>query len=246
VITWSYGGGIQTVGMAAMIIKGILPPPDLIVLSDTGREVQSTFDYLDKIIQPALKEIGLQVEIVNKSDYATVDLWRNDDMLLPVFTGNGNGKLPTFCSNEWKQRVIRRYLKDIGVEDTDLWLGISTDEAERMKDSGLKWLRHQYPLIELVPTNRDGCYQHALDMGWPEPNKSRCWMCPNQSAFDWRRLKRRSNVEFEKACQLEQEIQSIDDDMYLHRLGIPLAQAVEQSEVQKDMFDNCDSGYCMT
>lgn len=244
-ITWSYGGGWQSVGIAAMIVKELLPLPDLIVLSDTGREVQTTFDYLDNIVQPAMQKLGRKVEVIDKDKFATVDLWRNDDLLLPVFTGSG-GKLPTFCSNEWKKRVVSRYLRSVGVIETDLWLGISTDEAERMAPSGVKWMTHVYPLIELIPTNRHGCYKHIIDLEWPEPHKSRCWMCPNQSALDWRMLKAQNPDEFEKAQDLERNIWQRDNDMYLHRLGIPLDEAVNITEQQKDMFDGCDSGYCMT
>ena len=245
-ITWSYGGGWQSAGIAAMIVKELLPLPDLIVFSDTGREVQSTFEYLGSVVQPALQKLGRQVEVICKDDFATVDLWRNDDLLLPMFTGLGRGKLPTFCSNEWKKRVISRYLRSIGVTETDLWLGISTDEAERMKPSGVNWMTHVYPLIEIVPTNRHGCAKHIRDLGWPEPHKSRCWMCPNQSPFEWRQMKENDAKEFEKPCNLEREIQQLDNDLFLHKLGIPLAEAVELSAQQIDMFDGCDSGYCMT
>jgi len=37
-----------------------------------------------------------------------------------------------------------------------------------------------------------------------------------------------------------------DRHVYFHPLAIPLADAVEQSEQQGDMFDGCDSGYCFT
>ena len=95
-ITLSYGGGKQTVALITLILEGKLPKPDLIVMADTGYEVSTTFEYMDKYVQPALKEIGLKVEIAEHS-LATVDLYRNNDLLLPVFTRmNGRiGKLPT-------------------------------------------------------------------------------------------------------------------------------------------------------
>jgi hypothetical protein len=246
-ITLSYGGGKQTVAIITLILEGKLPRPDLIVMADTNREVSTTFDYLEAIIQPALKEIGLQVEIA-PHELATVDIYRNDAMLLPAFTRqNGRiGKMPTWCSNEWKQFVIRRWLKERRVTDTDVWLGISLDESERMKSSGLNWYRHVYPLIEVVPMDRNQCVTQIQRFGWLVPHKSRCWMCPNQSPEAWKQMKRLENGDFEKAVQLENEIRQIDQDMYFHRLAIPLDQAVEQSEMQTEMFDGCDSGYCMT
>ncbi len=251
-ITLSYGGGKQTIAIITMILEGKLPKPDLIVMADTSREVSTTFEYLNAVVQPALKNIGLQVEICGH-EYAYWDITNGnipgeEAILLPAFTRqNGKiGKMPTFCSNEWKQRPIRRWLKKNGVNDTDVWLGISLDEAERMKSSGLNWYRHIYPLIEIIPMRRTGCIAQIQCFGWEVPYKSRCWLCPNQSSEAWRQMKRLDNGDFEKAVILENEIHQKDKDIYFHPLAINLEQVVEQSELQSDMFDGCDSGYCFT
>ncbi len=248
-IVMSYGGGKQTVAMVTLVLEGKLPKPDLIVFADTGREVQTTFEYLNQVVQPALKKIGLQVEICGH-EYSNWDLIKgeNQAILLPAFTRqNGSiGKMPTFCSNEWKQRPIRRWLKERGINNVDVWLGISLDEAERMKDSGLNWYRHVYPLIEITPMHRSQCVTQIQNFGWEAPHKSRCYMCPNQSALAWKDLKRRNDGDFEKAIALENEVRQKDQHVYFHPLAIPLEQAVEQSELQTDMFDGCDSGYCFT
>lgn len=246
-VTMSYGGGIQTVAIITLILEGRLPKPDLIVMADTGREVQTTWDYLAQVVQPSIRAIGLQVEICGH-DYARYDIVKNGAVLLPAFTRQKGtiGKMPTFCSGEWKQRPIRRWLRARGVMDTAVWLGISMDEAERMRASGLKWYQHVYPLIEMIPMRRAQCVQQIQQFGWEVPHKSRCWMCPNQSPDAWRNMKRLKNGDFEKAVQLEKEVQKEDRDLYFHPLAVPLDQAVEQSEQQSDMFDGCDSGYCFT
>ena len=48
------------------------------------------------------------------------------------------------------------------------------------------------------------------------------------------------------AVELENVVRAEDRDVYFHTLAIPLAEAVEQTEMQSDMFDGCDSGYCFT
>jgi hypothetical protein len=166
--------------------------------------------------------------------------------LLPAFTTQGGtvGKLPTYCSNEWKQRPIRRWLRANGYHDCDVWLGISTDEIERMKPSGLNWYRHVYPLIEIVPTSRAACVALVENYGWPTPPKSRCWMCPNQGADAWRQMRRDQPAEFAQAVQLDTEIRLVDQHIYLHSSGLPLAEGVELSAMQSSLFDLCDSGYC--
>jgi len=248
-ITLSYGGGKQTIAIVTLILEGKLPKPDVIVFADTSREVATTHEYLNKIVQPALKKIGLQVEICGH-EYANWDIVKGagDAILLPAFTRqNGSvGKMPTFCSDEWKQRPIRRWLKEKGITDTDVWLGISLDEAERMKSSGLNWYRHVYPLIEITPMHRSQCVTQIQKFGWEVPHKSRCWMCPNQSPEAWKQMKKLDNGDFTKAVELEKELRMTDEHIYFHPLAIPLEQAVEQSELQSDMFDGCDSGYCFT
>ena len=247
-ITLSYGGGKQTVALITLILEGKLPKPDIIVMADTGREVSTTFEYMDEFVQPALKEIGLKVEIASHEG-AYNDLYAyNEDLLLPVFvrTNGRIGKLPTFCSDKWKKDVIRRWLKEKGVTSTDVWLGISTDEMLRMKPSGLQWYRHVYPFIELIPMNRSQCVSQIQNFGWTVPHKSRCYMCPNQSVEAWKQMKKLDNGDYDKAVILENEIREKDADMYLHPSAIPLEEAVEQSELQYDMFDGCDSGYCFT
>lgn len=158
---WSYGGGKQSVAIAALIVQGKLPKPDLIVMADTGRERSSTWRYLNDWIRPILSRHGMAVQIAPHS-LSTVDLWRtkNDDgeskpmLLIPAFTtltkSGEVAKLPTYCSNEWKRRVVMRWLKARGIERAEMWLGISRDEAHRMKDSDVKWLSHRYPLIDLM------------------------------------------------------------------------------------------------
>jgi hypothetical protein len=244
---WSYGGGTQSVAIAVLILQGRLPKPDAVLIADTGRELSTTWDYMAEVTGPALERIGLPIQIVG-TEYSRYDLMKSGRNLLPAFTtqGDGIGKLPTYCSNEWKQRPVRRWLRTHGHHDCDVWLGISTDEIERMKPSGLQWYRHVYPLIELVPTSRAGCVALVEGYGWPTPPKSRCWMCPNQSPGAWQQMKRNQPDEFRQAIGLEKDIQRTDPHLWLHSAAIPLADAVELSEAQHSLFDGCDSGYCMT
>ncbi len=242
-LVWSYGGGTQSAAIAALIKTGELPMPDLIVMADTGREVSETWEYLEKVIRPA----GFDVQVIPHS-YSYLDIVKSgsNDILIPAYTRRSGrvGKLPTFCSYEWKRRPIMRWLKEHGVNDCDVWLGISIDEAERMRQSDVKWFRHVYPLIELRPTTRAQCMAIVEKMGWAKPPKTRCWMCPNMSKVEWRDLKTRYPEDFNKAVKLEEELHAIDPDIYLHSLAVPLNEALEIQSTQPDLFDSCDSGFC--
>ena len=175
-IVWSYGGGKQSAAIAALIVRGKLPKPDAIVISDTERERSATWRYLDAVIAPALREIGLEVVRIPKSQFATVDLFSaKGDVLIPAFTTQTNSgltaKLPTYCSNEWKRRVVIRWMAANGYKPAEMWLGISTDEAHRMKDSDTKWLTHRYPLIDLL-MSREDCKRIVAEMGCRKPRKA--------------------------------------------------------------------------
>lgn len=246
---WNYGGGTQTAAIAVLVLQGKLPRPDMAVMADTGREIASTWAYLHDVVQPALDSIGLTVEIV-PHEMSRVDLYDSGNrnlLLIPAYTTiNGGGKKPTYCSSEWKRDTMRRYLKRKGIKNCNVWLGISTDEIERMKPSDVKWQRHVYPLIEMIPTSRVACAALVESFGWPTPPKSRCWMCPNQSPLMWSDMRKQQPDEFAKAVAFEKEVQQRDEHVWLHKAMIPLVDAVDVTDRQPGLFDGCDSGYCMT
>ena len=59
-ICWSCGGGIQSVAIGVLFKEGVLPKPDFAGIADTGRECQSTWDYLDGVLNPYLRDTGVQ------------------------------------------------------------------------------------------------------------------------------------------------------------------------------------------
>lgn len=234
----SYGGGVQTVAMVALVLRGVLPRPERIVIADTSREKSSTWDYLDKIVQPALGREGMRVEVA-KHDLSTVDLYaHNGDLLLPVYTRTG--KLPTFCSNEWKKRVVQRWLRTQGVDQCDVWIGFSTDESTRYEkarhDTG--WYVRTFPLYDMGLSRAD-CLSIISDMGWPEPSPSACWMCPNMTDPEWLQMKRDYPADFQKAVELEREVQEWDGDMWLHERR----QSIELVEFDENKHSRNESRY---
>jgi hypothetical protein len=246
---WSSGGGVQSSAIAALIIQGKLPKPDIAAIVDTEREASQVWDFMDEHIKPVLEKVGVELVRIQKSEYATVDLYgrKGEDLLIPVHydeTENGTpGKLPTFCSNEWKQRVIRRYANEqYDNSEFDIWLGFSTDETRRCRWPDGKW-QHKFPLIDLKLTRND-CISLVENMGWGTPPRSSCWMCPNRSPKEWLDLKQNYPVDFRAAVAFEKEIQKKDPDYFLHTSCKPLAE-VDLNEEQGDMF-TCNSGYCFT
>lgn len=246
---WSSGGGTQSAAIAALICSGKIEPPDLSVIIDTERELSSTWKYHDEVIVPALEKVGVTLHRVKKSDFATVDLYSKDgDILIPAFTDHSGdiGKLPTYCSNEWKSRAAQRWARQQrpDAKAFDVWLGISTDEMKRLRQPIGKW-ENRYPLIE-QRMNRGDCVALVNRMGWPEPPRSSCKMCPNHTHDEWIRIKRFTPDDFAEAVAFENKMREIDDSLFLHPSGKPLGE-IHEDDQNLDFFTaRCDSGYCFT
>lgn len=254
---WSSGGGTQSTAIAALIVMGKLPKPDLAVIADTEREMSSTWDYLARYVQPALDSVGVTLHRVKKSQYATKDLYggkHDDTLLIPGFTTAGDcpGKLPGYCSGEWKRDVIRRWAtKEHGVRAANLWIGYTIDEMARAKRNSEsprskgKW-ESVYPLIDLNLTRGDCIELVERDMGWPRPRSSSCWMCPNYNMREWREV-RESPEDWRRAVQFDEYIRKRDPHVWLTSECVPLAEA-DLSDEQEVMFGRnrgeCVSGLC--
>ncbi len=240
----TYGGGIQSTTIAALIVAGRLPRPERLVMADTDRERAAVWRYLDEVTNPRLAAVGLTVERVSH-DYSTVDLAaHNGDLLMPVYTQAG--KLPTFCSREWKAFPVRRYLRGLGYGPDNpvrLWFGMSLDETGRMRTSDVKWIKNHYPLILDPATrmSRGDCVSFLEREGWPLPPKSACWMCPHRDDATWAEMKRDDPADFAAAVELEREIRrGAWGDIWLHGSRVPLDEVTfNTAEPESPLFDLC-------
>lgn len=246
---WMYGGGRQSIRIATLIIGGFLPVPDVVCIADTGREKQSTWEYLKNHVQPALLNLPspITVHVVSKLKYATVDLFGGkdkDSLLIPAFSNINGGlsKLSPFCSNEWKARVCDRWLKkEMGIKDWVSWIGFSVDEGKRWKPRKLSQGEDVYfPLVEGFPQTKQQCVDGVEAFGWPRPVHSACWMRPNQTDNEWLD---NSPSDQAKAIEFDKEIRIKDPNAFVHRSCVPLSEVkFVRSNKPKDP---CDSGLCM-
>lgn len=250
----NFGGGTQSCAITALIIQGKLPKPDFMLIADTGREVQSTWDYLDQVVNPALKSINMQVERISSKDwgYGGIDIFQSGDLIIPAYTTEGHaiGKLSNFCNRWWKQDALKRWMSSkYGVTRSKYraWVGFSIDEPKRyhrmMNGEEYKKGLFYLPLVDLRIL-RYQCIKICKDMGWPDPPRSRCWMCPNQRDEEWRELKAKSPDQFKLAVDFETDLQSKDPEAWLHKSCKPLGK-VDFSEPPNLFNDTpCDSGSC--
>jgi hypothetical protein len=176
-----------------------------------------------------------------------VDLYaKNGDLLIPVYTATG--KLPTFCSNEWKQRVSQRYLRETGVGPdvtVTTWIGFTLDEKHRIKGYGEHpWLR-SYPLVDLMLSRAD-CETIITSHGLPMPSKSACWMCPHRSNEEWRDIRDNHPTEWEQACDMDDQLRAADarGAVYLHASRMPLRDADIDAPDRRERGRQCALGLC--
>ena len=251
---WSCGGGTQSAAIAALIVQGKLPKPDLSVIADTGREASETWEFYVEVMRPELEKVGIELHKLPHTfegkGYNTVDIYSGKDkdtVIMPMFTSQkGRGMLPKYCSNEWKSRPVQRFIREQGLTSGRIWIGFSIDEFDRMRfqDPAQKW-NHTYPLIGLRMTRGD-CLALVDKMGWGTPPRSSCWMCPYRSDQEWLHLKAKGNGDFQKAVDLEKKLQERDPDVYFHDTCQPLNE-VGFNENQDDLFSKpCASGMCFT
>jgi hypothetical protein len=256
---WSCGGGTQSCAIAALIVQGKLPKPDFSVIADTSYETGATWEYMDKVLVPELAKVGVELVRVKCVEWASrwakkqlFDNHRCKDVLIPAYSTQTwqKSKLKNFCTGGWKVEVIDNWFSKhhrITRSKICKWIGFSADEPRRylkmMAGEEYKKGLIRFPIVHDFRMMRREAIKLVESMGWPTPPRSSCYMCPNHSDHEWRKLIKERPDEFAKAVAIEKEIQKTDPCAWLHRSCIPLDQ-VDFSQPE-DLFTRpCDSGMC--
>ena len=257
----SFGAGWQSTVLALMLSEDDprlaalgYTRPDCAIFADTGGEPGYIYDHLDWI-EGQLSFPVHRVMRANLKDnlMARRDLRGRQFVEIPVFTWNKRGEAgmaPRYCSVEYKVKPIRHKMRElVGRRGTaESWLGITIDEAHRMKDTKLKWLTNRYPLVDLGMTRRD-CHDWFRER-YPGRtiSKSACTFCPFRSAGEWREMERRSPSSMEEAVAVDLQVREARKvgTSFLHRsrrpLGDVMAEANQQAEL--DLFGQECDGVC--
>jgi hypothetical protein len=107
----------------------------------------------------------------------------------------------------------------------ELWIGLTTDELDRVTYSDVPFIVHRWPLIE-AGMSRSDCIEWLARHGYPVPPKSRCYFCPYQSNQLWLEMKLYAPEDFARACALDRAIRhgirGTSHQLYLHESRTPL------------------------
>ncbi len=247
-IVLSLGWGVQSWTLAAMSALGEIEKVDVAIHADTLHESSLTYDFA-KRWTGWLEERGVKVVTVS-TDFqdGTADKWGG--VFIPAFTYSkkGNGMLRRQCTQRWKIAPIKRWLQaNRNKEPIEQWIGISTDEALRMKPSSVKYITHRWPLIERCMSRTD-CKKWLTDHDLLIAPRSSCTFCPYHSTKEWR-LRKSIGKDWKEAVAIDKSIRDIRPPfpLFVHPARIPLDEVdlrTQEEKGQLRLWDEECAGVC--
>lgn len=237
------GAGVQSTALILMAARGEFDPtPDCAIFADTGWEPRRVYDHL----QWLEREVGTSIPIhrvgrgnIRNDAFAATEGRRYASPPLFVRLTSGRpGLLRRQCTKEYKvQPIIAKIRELVGLRPrqrgpseiiVEQWFGISVDEALRMRDSHVRWIANQYPLVERHLTRLD-CLDWLRRNAYPEPPKSACVGCPFHSDAHWLQMRQHDPEAWADATQFDRRIRrgvlrGINGEVFLHRSLVPLDQ----------------------
>lgn len=239
----SLGWGVQSFTLAAMSALGDLPKVDAAVHADTTHESLLTYQFAERWT-PWLEERGVKVVTVRNDKNEIVTNRVGGEIFIPAFTNtpsSNGGRLRRQCTQRWKIAPLRRWLQvNRNGERVEQWIGISTDEFQRMRDSEVKYITNLYPLID-AGISRSGCEKYLTEKGIEVPPKSACTFCPFHNTAEWRRI-RNTPEDWNNAVALDDRIRKVRPpyDLFVHPSRKPLSQVDLRTEEQKGQMSLWD------
>lgn len=186
--------------------------PDFAIFSDTGCEPSYVYRYIDWLKSYCRNHYNFNIITVSAGnlieDVSEYIAGRRQRVAMLPLRLEMNGMVMRQCTMDYKIAPLRKYLQSVrGKEKVRLWIGISLDEIERIKESPIKYIEHYYPLIE-EKISIDQIVNWFKVRNLPEPGKSACLICPFHSWGYWSLLKTFQREEFEKACEFDDLIRN--------------------------------------
>ncbi len=252
----SLGAGVQSSTMALMAAHGeITPMPDAAIFADTGWEPQHTYDHLDWLMSSNV--LPFPVYRPSKGNLRD-DLNKGGGFTAVPFFSESGGIGRRQCTKEYKLYPIRDQAKKllnwpegkrIPKGAIEMWIGISTDEATRMKPSQVGYIVNRWPLID-ARMSRVDCYRWLERHDYEVPPKSSCIGCPYHSDAHWRDMRDNQPKEWADAVEMDAKIRdggTSSAAQFMHRSLKPMDEvdlSTPEDHGQLNMFENDCEGLC--
>ena len=270
VVALSLGAGYQSTALALLLDEGRLPgypKPDLAVFADTQAEppwVYATLAALEpKLSYPVLRTTGSNLAKDTWAGIRGEPSWQHPHGLKaqPGKPARGYIDIPAYgenallkrqCTQNYKIEVIKRAIRSrFGWPITlTQYLGISSDEAVRIKSAREAYITNSYPLA-MSGWSRSDCAKYLADSHADIPvGRSACYFCPFHSPREWLEVADHAPELFEDACRMDEALESMPSGpFHLVKHGT-LRGAVETMRMQGKFDldpvpgDEC-TGHCM-
>jgi hypothetical protein len=254
----SFGVGVQSTTLAFLTMakdpellrcmKGLLPTK--FVFSDTGDEPASVYRHLESM-KSTMTQRGLELTVLCRGSLGEhilgrIASGRRGMSSLPLFVRGKDGTMGPMrrkCTSDFKSRLIDPYMRDYAAPRGFLshWMGISMDEAHRMRTTLDDWRVFDYPLVEMRWT-RERCIEYLREQVYVDGNptavvKSACYFCPFRRPEEWRRLRDEDPVEWQRALDFEAKVTAaplpgMREIGYLNRRGVSIAEYADVGSTQ--------------
>jgi hypothetical protein len=262
----SLGFGVQSSTLYLMAVRGEFGDerPEAAIFADTQWEPKRVYEWADELNRIGGAVIPIRRVTAGNIRSALLEANRHYRRVSAPFYVNTGGEregvLYRQCTKHFKLEPIRRATRELlGIPkghrvpketQVECWIGISTDEATRMKPARESWMTHRWPLIERGMSRR-ACVSWLAANGFPEPPKSACIACPYTNDARWREMKRDRPEEFADAVAFDEQIRrglpAVTGDVYVHRSCLPLAQvdfSTDEDRGQTNLFEGECEGMC--
>jgi 3'-phosphoadenosine 5'-phosphosulfate sulfotransferase (PAPS reductase)/FAD synthetase len=188
----SFGGGVNSTALMLLLVEQ-RRPLDEVVFSDTGGEVPETYEYL-RTVSSYLEEHDIPLgRVISEGGFLYDRCVRR--RVVP-------SQIWRWCTRDFKILPIYAHYRSLGVH-VNQYLGISYEERDRKRESGVPYVTNKYPLIS-KRINRDRCIDMIIGAGLRIPVRSGCFFCPFNSISRWAEIYRNHRNLYSKAMTLEE------------------------------------------
>jgi hypothetical protein len=242
----SLGAGVQSSTLALMMAHGEVEPVHCAIFADTQWEPRAVYDWLAWLEQRVpfpvhrVSEGNLRAAVMRQVN-AKGGRFGSVPWHMPGAMGRRQ------CTREYKLDPLRRKMRELVGKrgHVQVCIGISVDEAHRMKPARNLWQHHTWPLIDLRMTRAD-CLVWMERHGYPRPPKSSCLGCPYHSDDQWQAIKAVPE-EWADVVAVDRAIRTVPKkrlQQFMHRSCRPIDEVQFTNEAQVDLFGNECEGLC--
>lgn len=261
----SLGAGTQSSALLLLLDREpdrVGGPAELAVFADTGDEPAEVYRWLD-VLRGAVK---IPIVVARKGCLSEDQIALRTGARSPWYavgpgkqspTGLAYWALPRNCTRDYKITPIQQAIRErLGYkprqrvrEKVTQLIGISSDEAHRMKPSREAWITNAWPLVDLG-WKRGDCRRYVEATGLGTPPRSACVMCPFHSDAEWLRIRDGDPAGWAKAVEFDRRLREVAPSMgltskpYLHASRLPLAEVPLRHDGQGSLWGNECEGVC--